>query len=255
MRLLILGGSTEARQLAERLAGHPGFSAELSLAGRTKNPLPQALACRIGGFGGAEGLAGYLNDNRIDVLIDATHPFAERISENAVRAAKITGVPLLTLTRAPWAAQAGDRWTEVADAGAAALAIGAPRQRVFLTVGRQQVPAFEIAPQHDYLIRTIDAPEPMPALPFARLLLARGPFTVESERDLLRDERIDMLISKNSGGDSTRAKLDAARDLGIPVILIRRPQASARHIFYDLDALLGELDRRRHAGSPAERGV
>ena len=255
MRLLILGGTTEARLLAESLAGRAGFEAELSLAGRTKVPLPQALTCRVGGFGGAEGLAEYLRAGRIDLLIDATHPFAERISANAVEAASRTDIPLLTLTRAPWIAQSGDRWTEVPDAAAAAQAIGERRKKVFVTVGRQQMPAFEAAPQHDYLIRTIDAPEPMPALPSARLLLARGPFTLEDERALLADEGIEVLVSKNSGGDGTRAKIDAARLLDLPVILIRRPAQSGGLAFHDTASLIDELERRRHAAPSADRGV
>jgi precorrin-6A/cobalt-precorrin-6A reductase len=243
MRLLILGGTTEARLLAEQLAGLDGFEAELSLAGRTKAPLPQALTCRVGGFGGAEGLAEYLRAGRIEALIDATHPFAERISENAAQAARSVGIPLVTLTRAPWTAQPGDRWTEVADAAAAALAIGEQRRRVFLTVGRQQVPAFEAAPRHDYLIRVIDPPEPMPAFPQSRLLLARGPFTLESERALMEAERIEVLVSKNSGGEGTRAKIDAARQLDLPVVLIRRPAEPGGLVFHDADALLSALER------------
>lgn len=243
MRLLILGGTTEARLLAEQLAELDGFEAELSLAGRTKVPLPQALSCRVGGFGGAEGLAEYLRAGRIEALIDATHPFAERISENAGQAARSVGIPLFTLTRVPWTAQPGDRWTEVADAAAAALAIGEQRRRVFLTVGRQQVPVFEAAPQHDYLIRVIDPPEPMPAFPQSRLLLARGPFTLESERDLLAAEGIEVLVSKNSGGEGTRAKIDAARQLDLPVVLIRRPAEPGGRVFHDADALLSALER------------
>lgn len=255
MRLLILGGTTEARLLAERLAERSGFEAELSLAGRTKSPLPQALACRIGGFGGAAGLAEYLRAGEIDLLVDATHPFAERISANAVEAARSVGIPLLTLTRAAWIAQPGDRWTEVPDAAAAAQSIGDRRRRVFLTVGRQQLAAFETAPQHDYLIRSIDPPEPMPALPAARLLLARGPFTLESEQALLAAEGIEVLVGKNSGGEGTRAKIDAARLLGLKVILIRRPAEPGGRVFHDADALLEDLERHRHATSPAERGV
>jgi precorrin-6A/cobalt-precorrin-6A reductase len=255
MRLLILGGTTEARLLAEQVAGHDGFEAELSLAGRTAAPLPQALACRVGGFGGVAGLTEYLRSGEIEVLVDATHPFAERISENAVQAARSVGIPLLTLTRAPWTAQPGDRWTEIPDAAAAAQAIGKQRRRVFLTVGRQQVAAFEAAPQHDYLIRTIDPPEPMPALPSARILLARGPFSLETERELMARQGIEVLVSKNSGGAGTRAKIDAARELGLPVILIRRPAEAGGLVFHEPGSLMEELGRLRHAASPAERGV
>src|SRR5579863_2260702 len=148
MRVLILGGSNEASRLAARLAGDSDFEPILSLAGRTKNPAPLPVPCRVGGFGGADGLAAYLAAEAIDVLIDATHPFAERMSANAVAAARQTKTPLVVFTRPPWTPAAGDRWTECKDASAAALAIGQTPRRVFLTVGRLQIPAFEAAPQH-----------------------------------------------------------------------------------------------------------
>src|SRR5579872_1490761 len=223
MRVLILGGSSEASRLAARLEGESGFAAILSLAGRTRNPAPPPIPFRIGGFGGAAGLAAYLRDERIDCLVDATHPFAERMSANAETAAAATDTPLLVFTRPPWAPAAGDNWRECADASDAAQALGAAPRRVFLTVGRLQLPAFEQAPQHDYLIRTIDPPEPPPNLPHWRLVLARGPFSVGDEISLMRAEAIDVLVAKNSGGEATRAKLDAARTLGLEAILIRPP--------------------------------
>jgi precorrin-6A/cobalt-precorrin-6A reductase len=242
MRILILGGSSEATRLARVLAGMGGVDPVLSLAGRTRNPDLPPIPHRIGGFGGAAGLAGYLRAERIALVIDATHPFAERMSANAVAACRETGTDLVLFTRPPWIAEPGDCWTEVEDARAAALAIGDEPRRVFLTVGRQQVPAFEAAPQHRYLIRAIDPPDPAPRLPHAELLLSRGPFALEDELALMRNHGIEVLVSKNSGGDAAQAKLEAARALGIPVILMRAPQREGR-VFHDLDALLAFLHR------------
>jgi precorrin-6A/cobalt-precorrin-6A reductase len=247
MRVLILGGSSEASRLAELLAGEAGFAPILSLAGRTRDPKPPPIPCGVGGFGGAAGLAAYLRDERIGCLIDATHPFAERMSANADKAAAATGTPLVVLTRPPWAPGPGDRWSECATAADAAQALGAIPRRVFLTVGRLQLPAFEAAPQHDYLIRTIDPPEPAPALPRWRLIQARGPFTVENETRLMRAEKIEILVTKNSGGEATRAKLDAARALKLPVVMIRRPPLLAKTVLYGVDAALGWIES--HAGA------
>jgi precorrin-6A/cobalt-precorrin-6A reductase len=250
MRVLILGGSTEGSRLAARLAQDPAFEPTLSLAGRTRNPRPPTIPYRIGGFGGAAGLAAYLKAEGIDLLADATHPFAERMSTNAALAARETRTPLVVLSRPPWTPGPGDRWSEYAEAGTAAQAIGATPRRVFLTVGRLQLAAFETAPQHEYLIRTIDPPEPAPNLPHYRLLLARGPFAVEDEIGLMRAERIEVLATKNSGGEATRAKLDAARSLGLEVILIRRPPAPDAMTFHSLEALMDFLRVRLHRPVP-----
>ncbi len=250
MRVLILGGSSEASRLAARLAGEPAFAPILSLAGRTRNPAPPPIPYRIGGFGGPDGLAAYLRQERIDCLVDATHPFAERISANAEAAAAKTGTPLVVFTRPPWTPSSGDDWTECADAAGAAQAIGAEPRRVFLTVGRLQLPAFETAPQHEYLIRAIDPPRPAPNLPRRRLILARGPFGVQDEVQLMQAERIEIVVTKNSGGDATRAKLDAARALGVPVILIRRPPPSHGVAFHELDAIMDFLREVHHRASP-----
>src|SRR5262249_51147659 len=165
MRVLILGGTTEARRLAERLAPRRDLAVTLSLAGRTSNPVPHPVPVRIGGFGGAEGLADYLKSERIDRLIDATHPYAAQMSENAAGAAALTNVPLLALRRAPWPAVDGARWTEVADTPAAACALGTAPRRVFLALGRNEIAAFETAPQHVYLVRSVDPVEPPLAVP------------------------------------------------------------------------------------------
>ncbi|HEY0147123.1 MAG TPA: cobalt-precorrin-6A reductase [Methylovirgula sp.] len=250
LRVLILGGTTQASALAAKLAGGARYDAILSLAGRTKNPLLADIRHRIGGFGGSAGLANYLLTEAIDVLIDATHPFAEQISTNAVIAARATNTPLAIFTRPAWIPSAGDRWREFPDAGSAARALGEKPRRVFLTIGRQQLAAFEIAPQHDYLIRSIDAPKSLPALPHHKLLLARGPFTFEDEQALMRDAGIEILVTKNSGGTATRAKLDAARALGIDVHMIARPQSPDVPTFETLDAILQYLEAAIHRTTP-----
>lgn len=222
-RILILGGTTEARDLAGRLAGRTGLEVTLSLAGRTAAPVRQPVPVRVGGFGGAEGLARHLAEQRIDLLVDATHPYAARISANAAAAAQIAGVPLLALRRPAWEAVEGDLWTLVESAQAAAAAIGDAPRRVFLALGRQELGPFEAAPQHAYLVRSVDPVEPPLAVPDATYLLDRGPFREEDEAALLAKHRIDAIVAKNSGGSATYGKIAAARRLSIEVVLIRRP--------------------------------
>lgn len=195
----------------------------LSLAGRTAAPVRQPVPVRVGGFGGAEGLARHLAEQRIDLLVDATHPYAARISANAAAAAQIAGVPLLALRRPAWEAVEGDLWTLVESAQAAAAAIGDAPRRVFLALGRQELGPFEAAPQHAYLVRSVDPVEPPLAVPDATYLLDRGPFREEDEAALLAKHRIDAIVAKNSGGSATYGKIAAARRLSIEVVLIRRP--------------------------------
>ena len=241
-KVLILGGTTEATALAKRLAGHPRIDARVSLAGRTKNPVLPPLPTRIGGFGGVEGLADYLRAERIEGVIDATHPFADRISANAAAACSQVGVPLRLLTRPAWVAGPGDRWIGVPDMNAAALALRALGDTVFLTIGRQEVAAFEATPDKRYLIRAVDPPEPMPALPRMSLILDRGPFTVEGELALMRGERIEVVVSKNSGGRATDAKLEAARELGLPVVMVERPAGNGVAELHDVAEAMGWLE-------------
>ena len=222
-RILILGGTTEARDLAGRLAGRTGLEVTLSLAGRTAAPVRQPVPVRVGGFGGAEGLARHLAEQRIDLLVDASHPYAARISANAAAAAQIAGVPLLALRRPAWEAVEDDLWTLVESAQAAAAAIGDAPRRVFLALGRQELGPFEAAPQHAYLVRSVDPVEPPLAVPDATYLLDRGPFREEDEAALLAKHRIDAIVAKNSGGSATYGKIAAARRLSIEVVLIRRP--------------------------------
>lgn len=220
--ILILGGTTEARQLAVRLAAN-GYDCLLSLAGRTKAPIAQGVPTRIGGFGGAEGLAGFLKDGGFRLLIDATHPYAARISANAADAATLCGVPILALRRPGWQKQAGDDWQEVASVTAAVAALGNASRRVFVALGRNELLPFEAAPQHHYLIRSVDPVEPPLALPMADYITARGPFVEEDERALLEAHGIETVVSKNSGGVAAYGKIAAARALGLPVVMIERP--------------------------------
>jgi len=252
-RILILGGTTEARQLAGGLTRRPDFSVTLSLAGRTESPVSQGVPVRVGGFGGADGLATYLSDNKIDLLIDATHPYAARISANAAEAARQASVPILALRRPGWEAVAGDSWTLVDSTAEAAKALGTAPRRVFLAIGRQEAGAFEAAPQHRYLIRSVDPVEPKLAVPDAHYLLARGPFPEVEERALLRSNGIDAVVSKNSGGEATYGKIAAARALGIEVIMVRRPALPDVPSAETVDALAAKVD---HLFAPvAERGV
>jgi precorrin-6A/cobalt-precorrin-6A reductase len=251
--VLILGGTTEARELAERLAGRPQWSVTLSLAGRTARPRSQPVPVRIGGFGGADGLGAYLREHKVDCLVDATHPYAAVMSANAAVAATAAGVPLLALRRPAWQPVAGDRWTEVADAMDAVRALGPAPRRVFVTLGRQELAPFATAPQHHYLIRSVDPVDPPLAVPRAKYLLGRGPFAEQAERELLEAERIEAVVAKNSGGAATAGKIAAASALGLPVILLRRPPLPQVAGVETIEAAVAWLD---HAlALSADRGV
>ncbi|MFF4534821.1 cobalt-precorrin-6A reductase [Streptomyces aureus] len=226
MHVLILGGTTEARALAESLAAaaRPDLRVTTSLAGRVGAPRLPPGEVRVGGFGGAEGLARWLREHAVDAVVDATHPFAGTISANAAGASAATGVPLLALRRPGWAPVAGDVWHETGSLEEAAGLLPSLGRRVFLTTGRLGLSAF--APLDDlwFLVRSVDAPgAPMPAR--AEVLLDRGPFTLQGERDLLRRHAIDVVVTKDSGGAATAPKLTAAREAGLPVVVVRRPPA------------------------------
>lgn len=213
----------EARELAERLATRADLEIVVSLAGRTRSPAVQPVPVRTGGFGGAAGLADYLAKERIDVLVDATHPYANVISANATAAARHAGVPFIALQRPPWRAVTGDRWTEAIDVDAAVRRLGEQPRRVFVTLGRTELAALTRAPQHFYLIRSVDPVEPPLALPHVSYLTDRGPFSAADDQALMSAHAIDAVIAKNSGGAASYGKVAAARALGIEVIMLRRP--------------------------------
>ena len=254
MNILILGGTTEANALAERLAGDQRHAVMLSLAGRTRTPRLPPVATRIGGFGGADGLADYLRAHAIGVLVDATHPFAAGISGNAVVAAERARVALVALERPAWQPVAGDRWTEVATLEAAANSLPDTPERVFLTVGRQSLAPFAVRPQHHYVIRVIDPPVIPAAMTDTEIVVGRGPFGLEEEIATLRAHRIDRLVTKNSGGGSAYAKLAAARVLGLPVLLVARPPSPARAMRVDSVEAAVEATEG-HCGDLAKRSV
>jgi precorrin-6A/cobalt-precorrin-6A reductase len=225
-RALILGGTADAGQLAAAIA-RADLDAVYSYGGRTRAPADQPLPTRIGGFGGVNGLADYIRAEGITHVVDATHPFAAEMSRNAVDACRVTGTPLIALERAPWMQVAGDNWIEVSDVASAVAALPATSARVFLAIGRQHIAPFAARPQHAYTLRFVDPPEG--ALPFeAEIIVSRGPFTLESELQMLRARRIAWIVARNSGGDGARAKIDAARAFGLPVIMISRPPLPER---------------------------
>jgi precorrin-6A/cobalt-precorrin-6A reductase len=252
-RILILGGTAEARRLAERLGAHSDLAVTMSLAGRTASPVAQSVPVRVGGFGGAAGLAEYLNSERIDVLVDATHPYAATMAGNAARAAALAGTALLALRRPPWIACAGDRWTEVGDVDQAICALGEVPRRVFLAMGRKEIAPFARAPHHCYLVRSVDPVDPPLAVPQATYVTARGPFSEEDDRRLLEAHRIDVVVAKNSGGGASYGKIAAARTLGLEVIMLKRPELPRVATAETVDAAVAWV---AHAlTSDAARGV
>ena len=255
MRILILGGTTEASLLAKAVATDARFEPVLSLAGRTRNPVLPPIPCRIGGFGGPEGLADYLRETATSVVIDATHPFAARISANAVKAGQIAGVPLLAIHRPEWIAGPQDRWTSLPDLSAAAEALGTTPKRVLLTVGRLELAPFCARGQHHYVVRSVDAPDAAFLPADCTVIAARGPFLEEDEQRLLMIHKIEAIVTKNSGGSATSAKLAAARVLGIEVLMVRRPPALPRNEVESIPEVLDWLAAVHAGSSAARRGV
>ena len=239
--------------LAERLAGRVDLEVTVSLAGRTASPAPHAAAMRSGGFGGATGLADYLVRGRIDAVIDATHPYASIISANALAAAGETNVPLVALRRPPWVAVAGDRWTDANDVAEAVRGLGETPRRAFVALGRNELAVLKDAPQHHYLIRSVDPVDPPLPLPHVIYVTGRGPFSEADDRALMIAHQIETVIAKNSGGAATYGKIAAARALGIDVIMVRRPPGPAAPAVETMEDALAWLD---HAlTSTAARGV
>lgn len=220
--VLILGGTAEARALAAALAPCNDLRVISSLAGAVANPRLPAGEVRVGGFGGPERLAAWLRSERVDAVVDATHPFAERISASAAAACWAAGVPRLRLERPGWTPRPGDRWEWVDSLEAAARAVPELGRRAFLTTGRQGLAAFADVRGVSFLIRCVDPPAGrLPAE--HELLLDRGPYTLAGERGLFERHGLDVLVTKDSGGEHTAAKLDAARELACPVVVVRRP--------------------------------
>ncbi|HEY2833252.1 MAG TPA: cobalt-precorrin-6A reductase [Sporichthyaceae bacterium] len=221
MTLLILGGTGEARTLAAAVIIGSNRRVVSSLAGRVSDPLLPAGEVRLGGFGGPDGLAAWMRAESVTAVVDATHPFAARISASAVVATRLVGTPLLVLRRPGWQAEPGDDWTRVADVPAAAAALMERDGPVFLTTGRGGLAHFANLP-HRFVIRTVDPPDP-PLPADAVLVCSRGPYRPAGERALLAEHGIRVLVTKDSGGEMTSAKLTAARELGVPVVMVDRP--------------------------------
>ena len=240
-RILILGGTYESRQLAAELENEcrkQDFEITLSLAGRTKNPLKQSVPVRTGGFGGVPGLVRYLEEERIDLLVDATHPYASVMSHHAAEAARQTGIRLIAFRRPAWQAQPDDLWHMAENVEQAVSLLGNIPKKVFVALGRKELLPFETAPQHSYVIRSVDPVDPPLKLPSANYVLDRGPFEEDDEKKLLQDMGIEYIVSKNSGGMASYGKITAARKLRIPVIMIDRPKLPAIEEVKTLDAAL-----------------
>lgn len=222
-----------ARTLADR-----DVDAVFSYAGRVTSPKAQPLPTRVGGFGDVAGLVQYLQEHNISHVVDATHPFAAQMSWNAFEACQQAGTELIALTRPAWRAQAGDQWRHVAGIdGAVAALVGDPK-RVLLALGKLNVPAFSEQPQHHYVLRLVDQPDEKPALPNHTVVVARGPFDVAGDRALMQEHGIELVVCKNAGGVGAEAKLTAARELGVPVIMIDRPNLPPRSEVATVDAVL-----------------
>lgn len=238
--LLILGGTLEATALCARLADLKA-QGTLSLAGRVARPKRQPLPMRVGGFGGVAGLQSYLKEARITHVVDATHPFARQMSLNAIAACEALDLPLVALARAPWAEEPGDSWQHVPDIPGAVAALNRPALRVMLAIGRMHLAAFAPNPQHHYLLRLVDPPEHALPFPHATTLVDRGPFSVEGDRALMEAHDIELVVSKNSGGRGAIAKIAAARELDLPVLMIDRPEMPDRAEVASVDAVIDWL--------------
>lgn len=238
IKILILGGTSDAKELAHQLANIPKIADKIqvfsSLAGRTRAPFSPIGNVRIGGFGGVDGLVNYLHEMQVNILVDATHPFANQISENAATAAKIVNIPHLMLVRPAWTKLADDQWLEVESNLAAAKVLENYLEteletendhihRVFLTIGRQEISTFAYLQHIWFLMRMIDPPDVNSVIPLGKILCDRGPFSLDNEKQILTEYNIDTIVSKNSGGDATYAKIIAARELGLKVIMVQRP--------------------------------
>lgn len=253
LTILLLGGTSEAALAAEHLATMPGITATLSLAGRTIKAAPSALAVRVGGFGGIDGLVNYLTRASIDLVLDATHPFAAQISNNANAACAKANVPLLAIERAPWKRITGDDWSEHRDIEAAIAALPDAPLTIFSALGRSSIPKLIAKPQHRYVIRVVD-PVALPSeLKHATVIAARGPFSTEDDIALFREYRVACVLAKNSGGNAAYSKIEAARQLRLPVYMVARPPIAERPSVATVSEALSWIVH--HQTSRAERGV
>ncbi|WP_372865396.1 cobalt-precorrin-6A reductase [Spongiibacter sp.] len=248
MHVLILGGTRDAMNLADLLLAAPQFTATYSLAGRTRRPLPAALPTRRGGFGGVSGLQQWLSAHHVAAVVDATHPFAAQMSAHALQACRALGLPLVRFGREPWVAGDGDNWQHCASLSAAAqrlISHGQPGQRILLATGGSTLHHFDHIHDRHFAVRCVDPPQPPPRFSSWSLIEDRGPFQLDDERRLLREQRIDTIVCKNSGGKAAQAKLLAARELGIEVIMVERPDiAPADAELFDSPSVLQWLQTR-----------
>ncbi|MGQ0456707.1 MAG: cobalt-precorrin-6A reductase [Hyphomicrobium sp.] len=253
MRVLLLGGTSEGNVLAAMLARDARFQPLLSLAGRTAAPKLPDVPLLSGGFGGGDALAAFIASQAIDLVIDATHPFAVQMSSNAVSACRASGAPLIALDRPAWEAQAGDRWRRFQGVVPAIAALPETPTRVFSALGRQSVALLAAAPRHRYVIRVVDAIAPPPDLPDSIVIAARGPFRTEDDEALFRTHGIEIVLAKNAGGPAAISKIEAARALGLTVFMVDRPAAPERPVVRSVDDAWRAL--LRHHASSADRGV
>jgi precorrin-6A/cobalt-precorrin-6A reductase len=247
-RALILGGTSDANGLAEA-AAQLGLDAIYSYAGRTHAPVMPSLPTRIGGFGGANGLVDYIRRQRITHVVDATHPFAIEMSRNAVAACATTGTALIALERAPWQRSPNDNWIEVEDVAAAAAALPEQRAHVFLAIGRRHLAPFAARPQHAYTLRFADTPDGVLPLRDASVIVSRGPFALAGDLDLLRSRGIEWIVARNAGGTGAFAKIEAARQLGLPLVMIARPALPERQSTESIDDVLAFLGHDPRLGA------
>jgi len=237
-RVLILGGTGDAKELTTKLAAIPDVEVITSLAGRTRQAENSTGTLRVGGFGGIAGLTDYLQEQNIDLLIDATHPFAAQISFHAAAAAEATNIPRLMLIRPAWEQGEGDRWIEVNNHETAAAVLPELAQRIFLAIGRQELASYAHLNSLWFLMRMVEPPTVDAIVPAGEILLERGPFSLEQERSRLLQYGIRAIVSKNSGGQVTYAKIAAARELHLPVVMIQRPPAPEGEQVSDQESVL-----------------
>jgi precorrin-6A/cobalt-precorrin-6A reductase len=248
MRALILGGTSDANRLADAIA-RARIEAIYSYAGRTQHPVVHPLPMRAGGFGGVSGLIEFIKAEQITHVIDATHPFAAEMSRHAIAACATLDLPLIALERATWRQVTGDRWIEVEDIDAAVDALPGPRAHVFLAIGRQHLQPFAAKPQHAYTLRFVDFPDgPLP-LPDTEIIVSRGPFTFQGDLELMRTRNIAWVVARNAGGAGARAKIDAARELGLPVVMIARPGMPERPRVESVEEVLAWLGHDARLGA------